>query len=114
MKHTEVIRRPLVTEKTTIAREQGSVVVFEVACDATKASVSALLFGLGFTGGHFHTNWGNENFRKLVLNAILWLAKMEVPADGVKSSVSAADLEINLDPKPAKKTPGTEKEKKEK
>jgi large subunit ribosomal protein L23 len=30
MKHTDVIRRPLVTEKTTIAREQqGEVVVFE-------------------------------------------------------------------------------------
>lgn len=26
----------------------------------------------GFTGGHFHKNWGDENFRKLVVNAILW------------------------------------------
>ena len=42
MKPTEVIRRPLVTEKTTIAREQnakGEVVVFEVARDATKIDV---------------------------------------------------------------------------
>jgi large subunit ribosomal protein L23 len=39
MKHTEVIRRPLVTEKTTIARESGEVIVFEVARTATKIDV---------------------------------------------------------------------------
>ena len=41
MKPTDVIRRPLVTEKTTIARETGGgeVVVFEVARDATKIDV---------------------------------------------------------------------------
>jgi len=39
MKVTEVIRRPLVTEKTTIARESGAVVVFEVARQATKIDV---------------------------------------------------------------------------
>ena len=30
--------------------------------------------GFGFTGGHFHANWANDDQRKLVLNAILWLA----------------------------------------
>ena len=39
MKLTSVIRRPLVTEKTTIAREASPVVVFEVAVDATKIDV---------------------------------------------------------------------------
>ena len=39
MKPTEVIRRPLVTEKTTIARESGEVVVFDVARNATKIDV---------------------------------------------------------------------------
>jgi large subunit ribosomal protein L23 len=39
MKPTDVIRRPLVTEKTTIAREGGPVVVFEVARNATKVDV---------------------------------------------------------------------------
>jgi large subunit ribosomal protein L23 len=39
MKVTHVIRRPLVTEKTTTAREAGPVVVFEVARDATKVDV---------------------------------------------------------------------------
>jgi large subunit ribosomal protein L23 len=39
MKDTQVIRRPLVTEKTTIAREKGNVIVFEVARNATKVDV---------------------------------------------------------------------------
>jgi type 1 glutamine amidotransferase len=59
--------------------------------------------GVGFTGGHTHKNWGNDNFRKLILNALLWTAKMEVPADGVESSVSEEELQLNLDPKPATK-----------
>jgi hypothetical protein len=53
----------------------------------------------GFTGGHRHQNWGNDNFRKVVLNALLWIAKVEVPADGVESTVTPEDLTQNLDPK---------------
>ena len=30
--------------------------------------------GFGFSGGHDHWNWGDPNFRKLVLNAIVWCA----------------------------------------
>ncbi len=59
--------------------------------------------GFGFTGGHFHKGWGNDDQRKLVLNAIVWTAKAEVPASGVPSKVTAADLEANLDPKGAPK-----------
>ena len=55
--------------------------------------------GFGFTGGHFHKGWGNDDQRKLVLNAILWSAKAEVPADGVASTVTAEDLAANLDKK---------------
>jgi large subunit ribosomal protein L23 len=39
MRINDVIRRPLVTEKTTIARETGSVIVFEVAVGATKVDI---------------------------------------------------------------------------
>ena len=56
--------------------------------------------GFGFTGGHHHASWQKEDQRKLVLNAILWLAKVEVPKDGVTSTVTAADMAANLDPKP--------------
>ena len=38
-KLTDVIRRPLITEKTTVARESSTVVVFEVAPGATKVDV---------------------------------------------------------------------------
>ena len=55
--------------------------------------------GFGFTGGHFHDNWGNDSFRKVVLNAFLWLAHAEIPANGVESSLTAEELEANLDPK---------------
>jgi type 1 glutamine amidotransferase len=59
--------------------------------------------GFGFTGGHFHDNWGNADYRKVVLNALLWTAGADVPASGVESSVSADDLEANLDPKKPRK-----------
>ena len=39
MKLTDVIRRPLVTEKTTILREDGRTVVFEVARSANKIQI---------------------------------------------------------------------------
>lgn len=47
----------------------------------------------GFTGGHFHKNWQNDNQRRIVLNAIVWTAGMEVPGEGVKSS-SPTDEEM--------------------
>jgi len=53
----------------------------------------------GFTGGHTHTNWGDVNQRKVVLNALLWIAKMDVPAGGVQDSITPADLTANLDDK---------------
>jgi type 1 glutamine amidotransferase len=55
--------------------------------------------GFGFTGAHFHKNWGDENFRKVVLNAILWIAKADVPANGVECSVTPDELKQNLDRK---------------
>jgi type 1 glutamine amidotransferase len=54
----------------------------------------------GFTGGHFHRNWGDENFRRLVTNAILWTTRVvEVPKEGAKVELDAADLKKNLDRK---------------
>ncbi len=59
--------------------------------------------GCGFTGGHTHRNWKDDNFRKVVLNALVWLCKLEVPEAGVKSEVTEADIQANLDPKGKKK-----------
>ncbi|MBN1845176.1 MAG: ThuA domain-containing protein [Sedimentisphaerales bacterium] len=43
--------------------------------------------GFGFTGGHYHANWKIEPFRRMVLNAILWTAKVAVPKEGVLSRI---------------------------
>jgi type 1 glutamine amidotransferase len=55
--------------------------------------------GFGFTGGHTHANWGDDNQRKVVLNAILWIAKARVPRNGVESTVTPEQLKANWDPK---------------
>jgi type 1 glutamine amidotransferase len=53
----------------------------------------------GFTGGHFHRNWGNEDFRRLVVNAILWTAKLDPGPNGARVDLDPADLKKNLDRK---------------
>lgn len=55
--------------------------------------------GFGFTGGHTHKNWADPNQRKVLLNAVVWIAKGEVPAQGIESAPSEADLAANQDPK---------------
>jgi type 1 glutamine amidotransferase len=42
--------------------------------------------GFGFTGGHFFDNWYEPNFRRLVMNAIAWTAKAEIPTGGVDTT----------------------------
>jgi type 1 glutamine amidotransferase len=55
--------------------------------------------GFGFTGGHFHWNWGQPTFRRLVLNAIVWSAHGEVPAGGVGAvePLTVTQLQENQD-----------------
>jgi trehalose utilization protein len=54
--------------------------------------------GFGFTGGHDHDSWQDEGFRKIVLNAIVWTAGLEVPKEGVKSETpSDEEIKLNLD-----------------
>lgn len=55
--------------------------------------------GFGFTGGHYHRNWGLEDQRRMVVNAILWTAKVEIPAAGAKCDLTPEDLQGNLDVK---------------
>jgi type 1 glutamine amidotransferase len=37
----------------------------------------------GFTGGHYHWSWARDEVRKMVMNAFLWAAGAEVPANGL-------------------------------
>lgn len=56
--------------------------------------------GVGFTGGHWHYNWAVEDYRRTVLNAIVWTAGLDVPENGVQSlPLTEADLNANLDEK---------------
>ena len=41
--------------------------------------------GFGTTCGHFYDNWKKDEFRKFVLNAVAWSAKVEVPPGGVET-----------------------------
>lgn len=66
----------------------------------------------GFTGGHFHKGWAHPEQRKLLLNAILWTAKAEVPEGGVVVELTEADLVANLDLKPGQGLPEKAKAKK--
>ncbi|MCC9654732.1 ThuA domain-containing protein [Rhodopirellula halodulae] len=59
--------------------------------------------GFGFTGGHFHDNWGNDDYRKVVLNTLVWTAKGDVPSNGIESTVTQDELDLNLDPKKPRK-----------
>ena len=62
--------------------------------------------GFGFTGAHFHWNWGCDTFRTAVLNGIVWTAGLEVPAAGVPSKTpSYEELLENLDKKHAEGNP---------
>ena len=42
--------------------------------------------GFGTTCGHFYENWKNDDFRKMMLNAIVWTAHAEVPEGGVQAT----------------------------
>ncbi len=58
--------------------------------------------GFGFTGAHFHENWASLDARRLVLNAIAWIAKADIPAKGIPTEdVDLEELLENQDfPRP--------------
>ena len=54
--------------------------------------------GFGFTGGHVHMNWQDDNYRKVMLTAILWTANAEIPKGGVPSKTpTQEEMHSNLD-----------------
>jgi hypothetical protein len=61
--------------------------------------------GFGFTGGDNIGNFAHPDFRKLLLNAIVWTAGVEIPESGfVTPPPSFEELQKNLDT-PDKPTP---------
>jgi putative membrane-bound dehydrogenase-like protein len=59
----------------------------------------------GFTGGHYHWNWGNNDVRRLVTNAIRWTAGEAIPASGssLGTDIGINELLKNQDFDPPKK-----------
>ncbi|MDR0871180.1 MAG: ThuA domain-containing protein, partial [Planctomycetaceae bacterium] len=54
--------------------------------------------GFGFTGGDNPWNFAHPDYRKLLLNAIVWTAGLEVPKTGLSTpSPGFEDLQKNLD-----------------
>ena len=53
--------------------------------------------GFGCTGGHSHWVYAQNDYRKLMLNAICWIARVDVPADGVPTvTPTVEEMEANL------------------
>ena len=46
------------------------------------------------TLGHFYENFQQEPFRRMVVNSILWSAKLDVPETGAKVDLSEQDLAL--------------------
>lgn len=60
--------------------------------------------GFGFSGGHFHKNWQHDSQRRVVLNAIAWIAGMEIPEEGIPSPTpDDEEMTANLDDKKPRK-----------
>lgn len=61
----------------------------------------------GFTGLDAHSAWSLPGMRQLVLNGVLWSAKIDIPTAGAPSAIDETKLTSFLtprEPKPAKKT----------
>jgi type 1 glutamine amidotransferase len=53
--------------------------------------------GFGCTGGHTHWVYAQNDFRKLILNAMCWIAGVEVPPAGVPTPTPTVEqMEANL------------------
>ncbi|MHC4876058.1 MAG: ThuA domain-containing protein [Planctomycetota bacterium] len=93
--HDEYYLNPRIVDATPqlqiIAKEKPVVVGWSYERDNGGRS-------FGTTLGHFYRNFQREPFRRMIVNSILWTAKVDVPEGGAKVNVSEADLA--LPPKP--------------
>lgn len=57
--------------------------------------------GFAFTGGHFYKNMLVDGYRRMLLNGILWTAKIPVPTEGLSADITEKDLDLPPEKKPA-------------
>lgn len=60
--------------------------------------------GVGIVMPHFFRNWQNDDLRRLIMNGIVWSAKLEVPKEGVRTTLPdlATFKPAAVEPPPAK------------
>ena len=58
--------------------------------------------GFGIVMPHFYKNWANDDLRRLILNGIVWSAKLEVPVGGAETAAPdlAAFQPESIEPRP--------------
>lgn len=61
--------------------------------------------GFGVTLPHFYRSWKLEPLRKFILNGIVWTAHLEVPENGVKSSLAGLESAPSGETEPPRKQP---------
>lgn len=47
--------------------------------------------GMGVVMPHFYQSWKNDDLRMLIMNGVVWTAKLDVPAEGVKTPATELD-----------------------
>ncbi len=61
--------------------------------------------GFGCTGIHYHHNLANDDFRKMLINALAWVAKVKIPENGIETKFSKDELQTGQDRDRGKKRP---------
>ena len=63
-----------------------------------------------FSALHYHSNWQLPEYRRFILQGVLWSLKQPIPAEGVKVDIAPAALELNgVLPPPAAPDPPKKK-----
>jgi type 1 glutamine amidotransferase len=76
---TPLLRVPIEGESQTVAW----------ACERPDDGLS-----IGFSGLHFHRNWQNAAYRRMVAQGILWTLRLPIPAEGLNVDVEPEDLQL--------------------
>ena len=85
----------------------GSETLLQVEVDGNKVPVAWAFErpiskggrSFGTTLGHFHRNFKIEAFRRMIVNAILWSAHVQLPLGGAPVAVTEDDLKLPPEPK---------------
>ena len=90
--HDEYYLNPTIGEKATtilqvMAAEKPVVVGWAFERDGGGRA-------FGTTLGHFYRNFQREPFRKMIVNSILWTAKVDVPKDGAPVNLAVEQLAL--------------------